>query len=637
MNIEIPDKVNEICVIAPSQELADNSRMVAKKLGYDNVSFFVGALNNGLEIAMKAKERGAEVFVSRKGTADLIEKIGDFQVVNIRTTMNDYLRHIHLLKEHKGTLGIVEYIKYIPELQKLCKYIELDNVNLYAYSNSSDYEIAAKKAINDNNTLLLGGGNKVPIYAKEAGIPHQIVENTQESIQFALEAAQQILALKKEEKRKRLEYSITSKRLEMIFNHTSDGMIFVNQDLYIQTINNAALMLIGRKEEECKGASISEILGTGKKMKSSGANEEILHIGESIISVETIPIDYTTSKVGTLYILRSIKDIQQREISVRRQIYKKGNTAKYHFVDIIGKSYNLRTTKEIAMHYAATDMTVLICGETGTGKELFAQSIHNASSRAGNPFVAINCATLSRDLLESQLFGYAEGAFTGASKGGRPGLFEIAHGGTLFLDEIGEIPRSTQAQLLRAIQEKEVRRIGSEYAIPVDVRVITATNRNLEQDVKEGRFRSDLYYRINILKLKIPPLRERENDARYIAENRLLSEMSKSESSHLLHLLDTCGFWSYSWPGNVRELLSYIERVSILPANKTLDPKTLFPEIYTDQDKHIDDKNDEGSIPYEKKIILAALEESHYNRSKAAEILAISRSTFYQLMKKYEI
>ena len=145
MNIEIPDKVNEICVIAPSQELADNSRMVAKKLGYDNVSFFVGALNNGLEIAMKAKERGAEVFVSRKGTADLIEKIGDFQVVNIRTTMNDYLRHIHLLKEHKGTLGIVEYIKYIPELQKLCKYIELDNVNLYAYSNSSDYEIAAKK------------------------------------------------------------------------------------------------------------------------------------------------------------------------------------------------------------------------------------------------------------------------------------------------------------------------------------------------------------------------------------------------------------------------------------------------------------------------------------------------------------
>ena len=219
------------------------------------------------------------------------------------------------------------------------------------------------------------------------------------------------------------------------------------------------------------------------------------------------------------------------------------------FEDVVGKSQAIEKTKTILKSMAQTESPILLIGETGTGKEMFAQSIHNASPRRNGPFVAINCTALNRNLLESELFGYADSSFTGARKGGKAGLFETAHGGTIFLDEIGELPLEFQAPLLRVLQEKEVRRVGDDTVIPVDIRVVAATNRNLLQLVEAGKFRMDLYYRLNVLSVVVPPLRNREEDYQEIAGriyDRLMPERSKEEEQAFFNILRRCQ--DYPWP-----------------------------------------------------------------------------------------
>lgn len=241
--------------------------------------------------------------------------------------------------------------------------------------------------------------------------------------------------------------------------------------------------------------------------------------------------------------------------------------ARYHFSDIIGNSREITAVIKHAVKFARSDLNILICGETGSGKELFAQSIHNESPRSSGPFVAINCATLPPALLESELFGYESGAFTGASKYGKRGLFEVAHKGTIFLDEIGELPLEIQPRLLRVIEEKEVRRLGGAGLIPVDVRVIAATNRDLGQMVAEKTFRADLFFRLNTLTLRIPPLRDRRDDIPAIALSFLQNALETSGLEHvrgdmealLMRVLSELR--DYQWPGNVRELKNLVYRI----------------------------------------------------------------------------
>lgn len=218
-----------------------------------------------------------------------------------------------------------------------------------------------------------------------------------------------------------------------------------------------------------------------------------------------------------------------------------------------------------AMTYSYSDSNILICGETGTGKELFAQSIHNSSPRKNHPFVAINCSALPENLLESELFGYVEGAFTGASKGGKMGFFELAHKGTIFLDEIGDVSPNLQSRLLRVLQEREVVRLGSDTVIPVDVRVISATNKNLKEEVANGRFRQDLLYRLDVLELNLPPLRNREQDALFLL-SQLISYEHERTGCILTGLSEEGAslITQYPWPGNIREMRNFCQRLSIL-------------------------------------------------------------------------
>ena len=299
-----------------------------------------------------------------------------------------------------------------------------------------------------------------------------------------------------------------------------------------------------------------EVVQTGRAQLS-----QIQKVKNNSILTNRIPIKVKGKVEGAVATFQEISKIQDYEKMIRSELYKKGLTANYTFYDYIGENKEVKEQIAKAKIYAKTNSTVLIIGESGTGKEILAQSIHNASDRNNNPFVAVNCSAIPENLLESELFGYEEGAFSGAKKGGKVGLFELAHTGTILLDEIGNMPLNLQARLLRVLQEKEIWRLGSDRSIKVDVRVIASTNDNLFEMVKRGDFRRDLYFRLNVLKLEPMPLRERKDDIELIF-NYYINKYSKTHISideELMHKIK-----DYVWPGNVRELQNFVERVCLL-------------------------------------------------------------------------
>jgi len=319
----------------------------------------------------------------------------------------------------------------------------------------------------------------------------------------------------------------------------------------------------------------------------------------------------------------------------------KGFVAKYNFEDIVTVDKYMIGLKKLASLYSKTDAAILIQGESGTGKELFAQSIHNTSDRCSGPFVAVNCAAIPENLLESELFGYEGGAFTGARKEGKQGLFELADGGSIFLDEISEISKSLQARLLRVIQEKEIMRVGGDKIIPVDIRIISTTNRNLEKQIENGDFRQDLYYRLNVFNLKIPSLRQRKEDIGLIA-TKLLNDFTDDSinNSEVVKEIKSL-LVSYDWPGNIRELNNVMERLSlVLLQSNSNNYKDMLKKVM-----NVPDEEDDESITLrvsiknglrdamkeaEKNIIDIMLIKYNYNKNEVAKILKVGRTTLWR-------
>ena len=338
-------------------------------------------------------------------------------------------------------------------------------------------------------------------------------------------------------------------------------------------------------------------------------------------------------------------------MSSKRRMRSRGHVAKYTFDDILGKSAKIKAAIEKARRFGGVDATVLIYGETGVGKEFFAHSIHNVSPRKDGPFIAVNCAAMPENLLESELFGYAEGAFTGAKKGGKKGVFEMANGGTIFLDEISEMSDKLQTRLLRVLQEYEVMPLGDDRLISVDVRVIAATNSDLRGMVEEKLFRADLYYRINVLTLVIPTLRERREDIPILVDHFL--DLSNKRFQKNIKGVEPKGidlFYAHNWPGNTRELQNIMERLAILTDSDYI-PLDLVAEslIISPEEPHpvssakpqsktlnIQEPQIKGSLD-KKAITLSALKAAKGNKKKAAQILGISRTTLWRRLKKYNI
>lgn len=371
---------------------------------------------------------------------------------------------------------------------------------------------------------------------------------------------------------------LVSDRLETVANCLAKAIVYVDKDGTIITGNQEIYRLLECTHEEFIGKDIHDALPELAAVDTGNDKVDVLVIRGKELLVTTKTVKDSDSEDGIIYTFERSEDIEKNEHELRRRTTSGTKTQHYTFHDIVYQSKAMEELIQKVKIFAETDSTILIQGESGTGKELLAQAIHSASQRAAGPFVPVNFASMPMSLIESELFGYEDGSFTGAKKGGKRGLLEEAHGGTIFLDEIGDASLDFQCRLLRVIQERQVRRVGGLKEIPIDVRVIAATNRNLSEEIEKGNFRGDLYYRLNVLPVRTPALRERKTDIPVLADF-FLTRHSGGAFTGLKEILDQEGIQRilhYQWPGNIRQLENAMEYISCIGSpGKTLSANQL--------------------------------------------------------------
>lgn len=575
-------------------------------------------LEEALRRAKKMEENGeADVFVSAGGNAKILSANTINPFVEIKVTGFDILLALKKARSFSDRIGIITYQNKIPYLDDITDMLNV-TVKQVTYGHLDEVDHVLDALLSEGISTVVGASLVLEV-AREKNMNGIIIYST-DGITRALDAAVQIALSKKAEAEK-------AEELRAILNFAYGGIMATDKSGKITVFNPRAEKITGIKSQEAIGRSIETVFSDTKliSVMKCGQPElnQIQSIGETKIITNRIPIIVNGLVSGAVATFQDISAIQEAEEKIRQRLYSKGFLVRTSMEDILGNSEPIVKAKKEASLYARSDSTVLIMGESGTGKELFAQGIHSASSRAKRPFLAVNCAALPESLLESELYGYEEGAFTGARKGGKPGLFELAHGGTIFLDEVGEIPLPLQSRLLRVLEEREVLRVGGDRILHVNIRVIAATNKNLWDMVKSGRFREDLYYRLNVLELRLPSLRVRRSDIPMLV-TRFLSELRGDLSPRQIDEIARAMFISYHWPGNVRELKNIVERFAVLYSGNNLSglKRTLF-QGQVEEKTHTDN--------FEK--IKSVLTEVRGNRTEAAKRLGISRTTLWRRLR----
>jgi len=624
--------MKDIVFIAPFKSLGCLAEQVIEKKKYSNIEVVVGGLSAGVKVAKKVVKQGAHIIISRGGTYTMIKEVVDIPVVELKMSSFDILRGFKELINYKGKIGVAGYGNIIYGCETIGDLLNL-NIDKIEIQNEENAEELLKKHLNEGVQVFVGDVTGSSM-AKKLNCRSYIIESGSESVISSMQEARRILKGLKFEKEK-------AERFKTIINFIHDGIIAVDQEGRITIFNSIAEKIFQISEEEAvgkkvewvvKGTKLIEVLELGQ-MKLGAIQD----VNGSKIVTNRVPIIVDNKITGVVATFQDITKIQELEHQIRVKLQKKGFIAKYNFDDIKYKSKYMKDCIDRAKTYSMYDSPILILGGSGVGKELFAQSIHNNSSRKNAPFVAINCAAITPNLIESELFGYVEGAFTSAVKGGKTGVFELAHGGTIFLDEIGEMPFELQSKLLRVIQEKEVMRIGDDKVIPIDVRVISTTNKNITQMINQGSFREDLYYRINILTLLVPSLNDRSEDIvdlsnffikKYCRKyNKDICDMSKSAEDYLN---------SYNYRGNVRELQGMIERSVILCTSDSINIKDIRLEaiehhnIQNEKNNEIKSKDFKSLTQVENEYINEVLGYCNGNLSEASKILKINRTTLWR-------
>ena len=546
----------------------------------------------------------------------------------VKTCLNQWdVKRIAVVGAFNMVYGAEQVNQVYPGLRVSC-YAEDDEIML---------KTAVLRAKEDGNQVIVGGYSTVEL-AKQCDVPAVMIRSGREAVNQAITEALALAAVTVYEREKRDE-------IASIMNYSFQGIISVNRKGMITLANSCCYSYMKERKEPLTGADIREVF-PGIRI------EEVIHQKKKILSevcdcsgrpvmVNCVPVSGESQDFGAVITFQGTEQIQAEEGKLRKRIYSTGFTAKYDFTHILYKSSVMEKLILTAEKYSYAASNILSHGEPGTGKELFAQSIHNSSPRRKYPFVAINCAALPENLLESELFGYVEGAFTGAARGGKMGFFEIAHRGTIFLDEIGDISPKLQSRLLRVLQEREIVRLGNDTVIPIDVRVICATNRNLRQEVEQGNFRRDLLYRLDVLELHIPPLRERRQDIPYLV--RKMTGFEHERTGCVLEKISEEGMEllkRHDWPGNVREIRNFCERICILcerPVAGDVEVRQALPGIPVKEDAAGMMHKDTGLAGAERQALVEALERFGYNRARTAAYLEIDKSTLWRKMKKYNL
>ncbi|QEI06737.1 propionate catabolism operon regulatory protein PrpR [Pigmentiphaga aceris] len=498
-----------------------------------------------------------DVVVAAGANGAFLRERLDLPVVLIKTSGFDVMRALARARQIASKIALVSYGGVSVEVEQFSARFGL-NIEQHSYRTTEEAETCVRDMKLRGIEAVVAPG-LVSDLAEAAGM-HGLFVYTHDAVREAIDVAIEMSRIARIELAKR-------ERLNIILGHLKDGVVAVDLDERIETLNpameavlGAADTVIGRKlSDVAPSLSLQVTLREGRS-----DIEQITRINQRTLVATRTPIVEQGIHTGAVLVCQDPQAIQRADRRLRAKGQARSAQARYTLDDLVGSSTPMQHAKALALRCAASQATALIAGESGTGKELLAQGIHHAGPRAAQPFVAINCAAFPEALLESELFGFEEGAFTGSRRGGKAGLFETAHTGTIFLDEIGEMAPALQTRLLRVLQEREVLRLGATEPTPIDVRVIAATHRDLAARVETGEFRRDLYYRLNILSLQLPPLRERPEDLPEIGAHLVakLCERLDIDATSVQPMLQRLAYagQSYAWPGNVREFENLLER-----------------------------------------------------------------------------
>lgn len=641
-------------MIAQGQQIAQVGALLKKSLpDPEDLEIIVAHMEDAVRIAKKMASQDTEVVIARGTTADLLRHSGlPIPVVEMPISNVEIIESIKKAREASGMDDpLIGFLGFKNVIVSVKSFLEIMNIKmkLYEIHTTKDTQEQIFQAKRDRVDVLIGGVLSCNMI-RAAGMKAVTLESSYESVAESYRQAKEMQRAVTIEKKK-LEETNT------IFNLVSDAILSIDENYRLTLMNQYAEIIFGREFKIMKGRPIHEIFG----QKEENMIRKVMETGEEIMgslvelqgrkyAIRIVPIVLAKRTAGAVVTLHEVNALQKMEAMVRKGLYQKGNVTQYTFEDIKGGSEEIYSAIDTAKNFARLQSNILIIGETGTGKELFAQSIHNASARRNGPFVAVNCGAIPANLMESELFGYVDGAFTGAKKGGKMGLFELAHSGTIFLDEISEMDMQGQVILLRALQEKQIRRVGGDSNIPIDVRIIAACNANLYERVKQNKFRKDLYYRLSVLVIKIPPLRERHGDitrlSNYFVEqyNRQFGKDITLSAAALRELEN------FGWDGNIRQLKNFCERITAISDDSNIEGSFIRQQLKNSfefgppEPEREPEPSGAGPARREMVVIKGKLftkaefdelfEQYHGNREQIAGSLGISRTTLWKYLKR---
>lgn len=609
----------------------------------------LASMEEAVPVARSLLAEGTEVILGGGGTGKLLRRHLRRPVVTIARSHLDILEALLRAREHTRWIAVTCY-GAVPRWPTL--FAELLQIHLLPVPFGSTQELVAgiSQAVAQGVGCVVGGGICAEL-AQAQGCRGIVVSPGEESLERALDEALNIARSQRQDREQ-------TAWLRGLLESLHEGIVGVDTDGRIATSNHMAETLLedGAALSEDSGAAVPETLGIARTLKSGRGEDGIIRrINGQDLVINTRPILVDGALRGALAAFAPAARLRAitRKLKNRMQ---RGFTARYSLDNLLGESPAMRAVRRQAARFAAAEAALHIHGESGTGKELLAHAVHKAGPRKNAPFVALNCGALPDTLLESELFGYDEGAFTGARRGGKEGLFEMAHHGTIFLDEIADITPAVQVRLLRVLETGEIFRLGGDRPVTVNVRVISSSWKNLVEEVRAGRFRADLYYRLSLLRLEMPPLRDRPEDMPLLARHILqrLQPKCADLSPRALSLLA-----AYDWPGNARELDALLRRYCLLldgpgPDERLL--KNLLDELrstqgilapaaasvplasLTGEPDPLAPPAARGSLKerlerLERKIILDELQKTAHNRAHAAKNLGISANTLWRKLK----
>ena len=630
--------MSRITFVSPYRDLSLLAQTVASemKIQLDIIEGAMGETGWAKDVNLPAKEQeilnNSDVLVSRGGTAFYLARNLNRPVVTINTGPFDIIECCNKAKCISPNIVITTFAPMVG-LQLIEETLGVTITEL-VIKNLADLEVEIAKVAEEGNYCIVGGGPSVR-YAHKYGVPHVFLHTSRETMREALLRAEELAKLHFEEKRR-------ASRLKAILDCAYEGILAIDEHGKVDIYNTAAERIFGVEAAKVIGRNVEEAIPNTRLHElltdRQAQVNEFQNVGDVRIVTNRVPVQAGDTILGAVATFQEAAKIAQIEHRLRRELTEQRFRSKKTFADILGESTVIKQKKDLARKFAASDLTVFINGPSGTGKELFAQGIHHASKRASGPFVAINCGALPQSLLESELFGYAEGSFTGAKRKGKAGLFEMAHGGTIFLDEIDAMPVDMQGRLLRVLQEREVLRIGAEGIIPVNIRVIAASNKPLRDLLTQKLIREDLFYRLNVLYLEIPPLSKRKEDIPLLCSEFLPVDEKAAAAPLLAEIM--VYLMRYSWPGNIRELLNFTQRLAFFlddykaGGNALALLQNIAPDFIAQSAENIGHGDLRGQVEsYEEKLINQVLENSTTLADAAAQ-LGMPKTTLWRKLQK---